>query len=137
MACYYGAVYSNGVVVIATLDPEDPEYIRQMRRPAEIKEDVKQMESRKRVSLILNSPAFREELEHIVNEQLRVGPHPSSLLALQQISELVLPQSKISQGSLFSKRKQFSPPAWPRLLLSCPNKPLGSLLLALLQEMVI
>jgi hypothetical protein len=34
-----------------------------MRRPAEVKEDVKQMQDRSRVSLVLNSEAFRKELE--------------------------------------------------------------------------
>lgn len=77
-----------------------------MRRPADVKEDVKQMEARKRVSLILNSTAFREELEHIVHDQMQKGPHPASLLALQQMTDLVLPQSKLSQDSKFVKRKQ-------------------------------
>ena len=34
-------------------DPDDPEYVRQMRRPAEVKEDIRQMEQRKRVDLIM------------------------------------------------------------------------------------
>ena len=34
-------------------DPDDPEYVRQMRRPAEVKEDIQQMEKRKRVELIM------------------------------------------------------------------------------------
>lgn len=63
-------------------------------RPAEIKEDVKLMEQRKRVSLILNSEAFREELEQIIESQIRSGPQPVSLLALQQIADaLQLPRS--------------------------------------------
>jgi hypothetical protein len=51
------------------------------------------MESRQRVSSILNSQAFREELESIIADQLKHGPHPSSLMALQQISELLLPNT--------------------------------------------
>jgi adducin len=39
-------------------------------RPAEVKEDVKQMQDRSRVSLVLNSEAFRKELEEIIDEQL-------------------------------------------------------------------
>ena len=79
-------------------DPDDPEYIRQMRRPAEVKEDVKQMEQRSRVSLILKSQAFKEELEQLIQEQLAAGNHPASLLALQQISEL-LPKYGFNQST--------------------------------------
>lgn len=78
---------------IETTDTEDPEYRREMQRPADIKEDMRSMESRQRVSSILNSQAFREELESIIADQLKHGPHPSSLIALQQISELLLPNT--------------------------------------------
>lgn len=54
---------------------------------------MRQMESRQRVSSILNSQAFREELESIIADQLKHGPHPASIIALQQISELLLPSS--------------------------------------------
>ena len=64
-----------------------------MQRPADVKEDMRQMESRQRVSSILNSQAFREELESIIADQLKHGPHPASLIALQQISELLLPNT--------------------------------------------
>ena len=78
---------------IENIDPEDPEYRRELQRPADVKEDMRQMESRQRVSSILNSQAFREELESIIADQLKHGPHPSSLIALQQISELLLPNT--------------------------------------------
>lgn len=78
---------------IENIDPEDPEYRRELQRPADVKEDMRQMESRQRVSSILNSQAFREELESIIADQLKHGPHPASLLALQQISELLLPNT--------------------------------------------
>jgi adducin len=58
------------------------------------------MSDRSRVSLILNSEAFRKELEEIVDEQLRQGNAPASLLALQQISNLLLPNHKFSQGAV-------------------------------------
>lgn len=51
---------------------EDPETIRDMQRPANIKFDMREMERNKRVSLILNSQAFREELEAIIDNQLKV-----------------------------------------------------------------
>ena len=92
-------------------DPEDPEYRRELQRPADVKEDMRQMESRQRVSSILNSQAFREELESIIADQLKHGPHPSSLMALQQISELLLPNtnSRWQHVNSMGKGKSFSP----------------------------
>lgn len=80
------------------VDPDDPDYQKEMMRPADVKEDVRQMGEHRRVSLILNSEAFRRELEEIVDEQIKSGPHPASLLALQQITELLLPHSRLKQG---------------------------------------
>jgi adducin len=94
---------AEGAKFIDTLDTEDPEYIRQKNRPAEIKEDVKQMDARRRVNQILTSQAFRDELERIVSEQLQAGTGPISATALQQISELLLPQHRFNQGGFFSK----------------------------------
>jgi len=87
---------------IENIDPEDPDYRRDMQRPADVKEDMRQMESRQRVSSILNSQAFREELESIIADQLKHGPHPSSLIALQQISELLLPNAANSRWQQIS-----------------------------------
>ncbi|XP_041476542.1 gamma-adducin-like isoform X3 [Lytechinus variegatus] len=101
---------------IDNMDLDDPEVQREMQRPAHIKNDIREMDRNKRVSLILNSQAFREELEAIIDSQLKgvfptcradvdfcrgiqSGPHPASLLALQQISELVLPQSRFNQST--------------------------------------
>lgn len=84
---------------IDDMDLDDPEVQRDLQRPAHIKNDIKEMDRNKRVSLILNSQAFREELEAIIDSQLKSGPHPASLLALQQISELVLPQSRFNQST--------------------------------------
>ena len=64
---------------------------------------------RKRVNVIMGSKLFREELEQLVAEQMKTGPHPSSLLALQQISELILPQYKMRQSGTLSKRKNTPP----------------------------
>ncbi|XP_033125508.1 gamma-adducin-like isoform X2 [Anneissia japonica] len=72
---------------------------KESQRPANIKADMKDMERNRRVSLILNSQAFREELEAIVESQLKTGPHPASLLALQQITDLILPHSRFNQSS--------------------------------------
>lgn len=85
---------------IDSIDPDDEEYQKNLRRPAEVKEDLNQMSSRSRVSLILNSEAFRRELEEIVEEQIRAGNHPASLIALQQISDLLVPNKGYPQGSM-------------------------------------
>lgn len=60
------------------------------KRPAEVEEDVRLMAQRKRVSEILNSRAFRVELEQIIDSQIQNGQHPAALLALQQIADLML-----------------------------------------------
>lgn len=78
---------------IENIDPDDPDYRRDLQRPADVKEDMRQMEGRQRVSSILNSDAFREELEAIIADQLKHGPHPASMIALQQISDLLLPNT--------------------------------------------
>lgn len=60
-------------------------------RPVDIEQDVKEMERRKRVDVIMNSQVFREELERIIDGQLNEGYLPASLSALQQVTELLLP----------------------------------------------
>jgi len=65
------------------LDPDDPDFSRQLRRPVEVKEDVRRMEERKRVKRILQSRAFRDELEELVVE-LQAGGGVSSALTVQR-----------------------------------------------------
>lgn len=89
---------TDGSKYIDKIDPDDPEYVRQMQRPADVKEDMRHMEERSRVSRIMKSQAFREELEEMVSDQMSCGPHPASLLALKQITELIMPQSRPSAG---------------------------------------
>ncbi|CAF2825558.1 unnamed protein product [Rotaria sp. Silwood2] len=74
-------------------DDNDDEYRRELERPADVIEDMRQMGQRQRVKTILNSKEFRDELEAIINDALKHGPHPASLIALQQISELLLPHT--------------------------------------------
>lgn len=62
-------------------------------RPVDIEQDMKEMERRKRVEIIMNSQIFREELERIIDGQLNEGYMPSSLSALQQVTELLLPHN--------------------------------------------
>jgi len=52
-----------------------------MRRPVEVKEDVRRMEERQRVKRILQSRAFREELEDLVTE-LQTGAGISTVLTV-------------------------------------------------------
>ncbi|XP_014205020.1 uncharacterized protein LOC106636964 isoform X3 [Copidosoma floridanum] len=56
-------------------------------RPADIDADMKEMERRKRVEMMINSRLFREELERIIETQMKDGAGPSGLL--QQISEMM------------------------------------------------
>jgi len=65
-------------------DPDDPDFTRQMRRPVEVKEDVRRMEERQRVKRILQSRAFRDELEELVTE-LQTGAGLSSALPVQRL----------------------------------------------------
>jgi adducin len=87
---------SEGGKYIDSFDCDDPEYVRQLMRPVEVKEDVRQMEERKRVKLILQSRSFRDELEELVIEHMQSGGGkliPGSL-SLQQLSDLLLPKAK-------------------------------------------
>lgn len=71
---------TNGV---SDIDEEE----RAKMRPVDIDADVREMERRKRVEMIMNSKLFREELERIIESQLKEGSGPSGLL--QQISDMV------------------------------------------------
>uniref|UniRef100_A0A182Q184 Class II aldolase/adducin N-terminal domain-containing protein n=1 Tax=Anopheles farauti TaxID=69004 RepID=A0A182Q184_9DIPT len=65
-------------------------------RPADIEADMREMERRKRVEAIMNSRLFREELERIVDGQMREG----SSTILQQLSDIMgMPAARI--GSVF------------------------------------
>ncbi|XP_034234626.1 uncharacterized protein LOC117641427 isoform X4 [Thrips palmi] len=66
------------------LDEED----REKMRPADIDADVREMERRKRVEMIMNSRLFREELERIFESQMKDGgAGPGGLL--QQLSDMM------------------------------------------------
>lgn len=48
------------------------------------------MDQRQRVNKILNSEAFREELEDLIDTQIQSGaPQTPSLMALRQLSDLI------------------------------------------------
>ncbi|VVC45226.1 Hypothetical protein CINCED_3A009681 [Cinara cedri] len=76
--------HSNGYADIK--NDEDDE--RGKMRPADIDADVKEMERRKRVEMIMNSRLFREELERIIEVQMKDGNSvPVGLL--QQITDMM------------------------------------------------
>ncbi|KAL5285608.1 add-1 family protein [Megaselia abdita] len=74
-------------------DPDDSNIIR----PADIEQDMREMERRKRVEAIMESKLFREELERIVDSQIKEGGASG---ILQQLSDIVgVPASRV--GSVF------------------------------------
>ena len=79
------AMHSNGNGV----EEEEPK-----QRPADIEQDMREMERRKRVEAVIGSKMFREELERIVDGQLREG----SSNVLQQISEMMgVPTARVGK----------------------------------------
>uniref|UniRef100_A0A8C6LSA4 Adducin 3 (gamma) a n=1 Tax=Nothobranchius furzeri TaxID=105023 RepID=A0A8C6LSA4_NOTFU len=68
----------------------DPEYIRAKNMSPDLRQDFNVLEQKKRVTQILQSPAFKEELECLIQEQQRKGNNPSGLLALRQIADFFM-----------------------------------------------
>ncbi|XP_060746589.1 alpha-adducin isoform X9 [Tachysurus vachellii] len=71
------------------VDESSAEYQRERNMAPDLRQDFNMMEQRKRVSMILQSPAFCEELETLINDQMKKGKNPTSLLALQQIADFM------------------------------------------------
>ncbi|KAI1904821.1 hypothetical protein AGOR_G00009620 [Albula goreensis] len=69
------------------VDESSAEYQRERNMAPDLRQDFNMMEQRKRVSMILQSPAFCDELETMIQDQLKKGKNPTSLLALQQIAD--------------------------------------------------
>uniref|UniRef100_A0A0K8SUP0 Class II aldolase/adducin N-terminal domain-containing protein n=3 Tax=Lygus hesperus TaxID=30085 RepID=A0A0K8SUP0_LYGHE len=85
--------HTNGVPE----DADDDE--RGKMRPADIDADVKEMEKRKRVEMIMGSRLFREELERIIESQMKDGGGPAGLI--QQIQDMVGGASRLHSGAMF------------------------------------
>uniref|UniRef100_A0A915BBA1 Class II aldolase/adducin N-terminal domain-containing protein n=1 Tax=Parascaris univalens TaxID=6257 RepID=A0A915BBA1_PARUN len=82
-------------------DPDDPEYIKDLQRPAAIKEDLSEMERRKRVQQILESKSFCKELEELIRQESENNKSdPEHLKTLQRLSELTLPHGHLAAASL-------------------------------------
>lgn len=71
------------------VDESSPEYQRERNMAPDLRQDFNMMEQRKRVSMILQSPAFCDELESLIHDQMKKGKNPTSLLALQQIADFM------------------------------------------------
>uniref|UniRef100_A0A8C4YZY7 Class II aldolase/adducin N-terminal domain-containing protein n=1 Tax=Gadus morhua TaxID=8049 RepID=A0A8C4YZY7_GADMO len=71
------------------VDESSPEYQRERNMAPDLRQDFNMMEQRKRVSMILQSPAFCDELETMIQDQMKTGKTPTSLLALQQIADFM------------------------------------------------
>ncbi|XP_069059643.1 alpha-adducin isoform X9 [Pleurodeles waltl] len=71
------------------VDENNPEYLRERNMAPDLRQDFNMMEQKKRVSMILQSPAFCDELESMIQDQFKKGKNPAGLLALQQIADFM------------------------------------------------
>ncbi|XP_075063538.1 beta-adducin isoform X2 [Mixophyes fleayi] len=67
----------------------DPEYLRVRNMAADLRQDFNVMDQKKRVTMILQSPSFREELESLIQEQMKKGNNSSNIWALRQIADFM------------------------------------------------
>ncbi|XP_031691556.1 gamma-adducin isoform X2 [Oncorhynchus kisutch] len=84
------------------VDESDPEYLRSRNMSPEIQQDFNMMEQKKRVTQILQSPVFKDELEGLVQDQMTKGSNPTGLLALKQVADLIMASSVGGTGSFTS-----------------------------------
>lgn len=75
------------------IDENDPSYLRERNMSPDLRQDFNMMEQKKRVTQILKSPAFREDLESLIQDQMKKGNNPTGLLALQQIADYIMASS--------------------------------------------
>ncbi|XP_012586993.1 PREDICTED: beta-adducin isoform X2 [Condylura cristata] len=80
---------SQGQQYFDRFSEEDPEYMRLRNRAADLRQDFNLMEQKKRVTMILQSPSFREELEGLIQEQMKKGNNSSNIWALRQIADFM------------------------------------------------
>lgn len=84
------------------MDESDPEYLRSRNMSPDLRQDFNMMEQKKRVTQILQSPVFKDELEGLIQDQMTKGNNPSGLLALRQIADLVMANTLGGVGPLTS-----------------------------------
>ncbi|XP_026092047.1 gamma-adducin-like isoform X2 [Carassius auratus] len=75
------------------INENDHEYLRARNMSPDLRQDFNMMEQKKRVTQILQSPAFRDELEGLIQEQMNKGKNPTELLALRQIADFFMASS--------------------------------------------
>ncbi|OCT89912.1 beta-adducin isoform X1 [Xenopus laevis] len=68
---------------------DDPEYLRVRNMAPDVRQDFNIMEQKKRVTMIMQSPSFREELESLIQEQMKKGNNSSNIWALRQIADFM------------------------------------------------
>lgn len=84
------------------LDGGDPEHLRGRALSPDLRQDFNLMEQKKRVTHILQSPVFKDELEGLIQDQLTKGNTPTGLMALRQIADLVMAGTVGGAGPLTS-----------------------------------
>ncbi|KAM3863436.1 gamma-adducin-like [Diretmus argenteus] len=72
------------------VDESDPEYLRTRNMSPDLRQDFNMMGQKKRVTQILRSPVFKDELEGLIQDHVTKGNNPTGLLALRQIAELIM-----------------------------------------------
>uniref|UniRef100_A0A8C3GAD6 Adducin 3 (gamma) b n=1 Tax=Cyclopterus lumpus TaxID=8103 RepID=A0A8C3GAD6_CYCLU len=84
------------------VDGSDPEYLRSKNMSPDLRQDFNMMGQKKRVTQILQSPVFKDELEGLIQDQMTKGNNPTGLLALRQIADLVMASTLGGAGPLTS-----------------------------------
>uniref|UniRef100_A0A8C2HEE9 Adducin 3 (gamma) b n=1 Tax=Cyprinus carpio TaxID=7962 RepID=A0A8C2HEE9_CYPCA len=82
------------------------EALRSSAMSPDLRQDFNMMEQRKRVTQILRSPDFKEELECMVKEQCSKGSNSSGLLG--HIAQLII-SNTLSNTGVYSPSSEFSP----------------------------
>uniref|UniRef100_A0A8C1U658 Adducin 3 (gamma) b n=1 Tax=Cyprinus carpio TaxID=7962 RepID=A0A8C1U658_CYPCA len=85
---------------------QSPEALRSSAMSPDLRQDFNMMEQRKRVTQILRSPDFKEELECMVKEQCSKGSNSSGLLG--HIAQLII-SNTLSNTGVYSPSSEFSP----------------------------
>lgn len=84
------------------MDENDPDYLRSKMMSPDLKQDFNMMEQKKRVTQILQSPVFKDELEGLIQDHVTKGTSTTGLLALRQIADLVMSSTLGGVGPLTS-----------------------------------
>ncbi|XP_068614140.1 gamma-adducin-like [Brachionichthys hirsutus] len=85
-----------------TEDENGHDYLRGKAVSPDLRQDFNMMEDKKRVTQILQSPVFKDELEGLIHDQVTKGNNPTGLLALRQIADLVMASTLGGVGPLTS-----------------------------------